>query len=284
MNLAVLGPGLLGASIALACRRLPQVRVALWGRREEAVAALRERGIGDLASTDLGEVVREADLVVLCVPIGAMPALGQELVRLCRPGTLVTDVGSVKGPVVVELAALLQGKLRFVGSHPMAGSEQQGLEAARADLYEGHVCIVTPDPLADAAAVTEVSAFWESLGCQVRQLGPEEHDSIVAAISHLPHALAAVLVNAVAGQVPEAFDFAGPGFRDTTRIAAGGPEMWSEILLSNRAAVQKSAEAMIEKFHEFLTLLDSSSPGDQASMIHFLSSAKAQRDQLRVKA
>jgi prephenate dehydrogenase len=189
----------------------------------------------------------------------------------------------VKGPVVAELSAILHPALRFVGSHPMAGSEQQGLHAARPDLFKDHVCIVTPDAASDKSAIQEIGHFWEQLGCKVRQLAPLEHDQVVAAISHLPHLLAAVLVKSVADQTPAALGFAGPGFRDTTRIASGGPEMWSEILLSNRDAVRNSAEVMIEKLRDFLTLLDSASPGDQASMIQFLTTAKAQRDQLRVK-
>ncbi|HEV7406352.1 MAG TPA: prephenate dehydrogenase [Chthoniobacteraceae bacterium] len=284
MKLAVFGPGLLGSSIALAARRRGDFRVAIWGRREEAVAELRAREIGDLASTDLAAVARDADLAVLCVPIGAMPALARQLAQMLPRTALVTDVGSVKAPVVHDLGAIFRGNARFVGSHPMAGSEQQGLHAARADLFEQHVCIVTPDAQSEPEAVAEISSFWERLGCLVRRLPPEEHDEIAAAISHVPHLLAAALVNAVAGANPDAFAFAGPGFRDTTRVASGPPEMWTEILGVNRRAVKKSAEAMIEKLREFLTLLDSPAAGGDATMNQFLTSAKAQRDRLRVRA
>jgi prephenate dehydrogenase len=284
MKLAVFGPGLLGSSIALAAQRRGDYRVSIWGRREEAVAELRARGIGHLASSDLAAVARDADLAVLCVPIGVMPELAAQLAELVPRTALVTDVGSVKAPVVAELGAIFRDTARFVGSHPMAGSEQQGLHAARADLFEQHVCIVTPDAQSEPQAVAEISGFWESLGCVVRQLPPEEHDEIAAAISHVPHLLAAALVNAVAGANPSAFEFAGPGFRDTTRVASGPPEMWTEILGVNRVAVKKSAEAMIEKLREFLTLLESPATGGDATMNQFLTSAKAQRDRLRVRA
>jgi prephenate dehydrogenase len=284
MKLAVFGPGLLGSSIALAAQRRGDFHVSIWARREEAVAELRARGIGHLASTELAAVARDADLAILCVPIGAMPALAAQLAELVPRTALVTDVGSVKAPVVAELGAIFRGAARFVGSHPMAGSEQQGLHAARADLFEQHVCIVTPDAHSEPQAVAEIARFWESLGCLVRQLTPEEHDEIAAAISHVPHLMAAALVNSVAGANPGAFEFAGPGFRDTTRVASGPPEMWTEILGQNRAAVKKSAEAMIEKLREFLTLLDSSPTGGDATMNQFLTSAKAQRDRLRVRA
>jgi prephenate dehydrogenase len=283
-NLAVLGPGLLGASIALAAHRDGGFRVSIWGRREAAIEELRSRGIGDFASTDLAAVAGEAQLVVLCVPIGAMPQLGRDLSAIVQPGTVVTDVGSVKSPIVAELAAIFTGRARFVGSHPMAGSEQQGLHAARVDLFDDHVCIVTPDGGSTAADVDQVTQFWERLGCRVRQLSPGEHDEIAAAISHFPHLLAAVLVNSVAATNPNAFDFAGPGFRDTTRVASGLPEMWSEILGVNRTAVKKSAEAMIEKLREFMTLLDRPYPGGHHLMNEFLNSAKAQRDRLQTRA
>src|SRR3954468_3939157 len=212
MKLAVFGPGLLGSSIALAAQRRGDFRVSIWGRREEAVAELRARSIGHLASSDLAAVAHDADLAILCVPIGAMPALAAQLAKLLPRTALVTDVGSVKAPVVAELGAIFSEHARFVGSHPMAGSEQQGLHAARADLFEQRVCIVTPAAQSEPEAVAEISGFWESLGCLVRQLSPEEHDESPAPISHVPHLLAAALVNSVAAANPSAFEFAGPGF------------------------------------------------------------------------
>jgi len=275
-SLAILGPGLLGGSIALAARRVGGWRVGLWARRAEAVAEIGARGIADAASTDLRSIVSGADLVILCVPIGAMPALAREIADAISAQTIVTDVGSVKASVVAELGAIFRARGRFVGSHPMAGSEQTGIAAARAELFEGAACIVTPDASSEAAAVAGVRAFWQSLGSRVLAVSPAEHDEIVALVSHLPHLLAATLVQTVLAENPRAFEFSGPGFRDTTRVAAGPPAMWAEILRTNRAAVRKSAEAMIEKLREIVTLLDREPP-----MTEFLTQAKAQRDRLQ---
>jgi prephenate dehydrogenase len=275
-NLAILGPGLLGGSIALAARERRLHRVALWARRAEAVAEIGARGVADRASTDVRAIVADADVVIFCTPIGVMPALAREIVDAIPARALVTDVGSVKAPVCAELGAIFRERGRFVGSHPMAGSEQTGLAAARATLFEGAVSIVTPDAQSDPAAVAAIREFWTALGCRVLALAPAEHDEIVALVSHFPHLLAATLVNTVAAENARAFDFCGPGFRDTTRVAGGPPAMWAEILGSNRDAVRKAADAMIEKLREIVTLLDRDRP-----MTDFLTQAKAQRDRLR---
>lgn len=276
-RLAILGPGLLGGSIALAARRAGGFHVSAWARRPQAVAEMEERQVADTISGVLTTVVKEADLIVLCVPIGAMGELSRQIAPLLKPGAIVTDVGSVKAPVVRELREIFVGPGRFVGSHPMAGSEQTGLAYAREELFDGAACIVTPEPGSDAQAVAEVHRFWQTLGGRVLELSPEEHDEIVALISHFPHLLAATLVNVVSQKNAAAFDFCGPGFRDTTRVAAGPAKMWSEILRSNRAAVRASTEAMIEKLREIITLLDHDS-----SMTDFLTQAKARRDLLRL--
>jgi prephenate dehydrogenase len=276
-HLAIIGPGLLGGSIALAARARGLHRVALWARRPEAVEEIERRGIADLASTDLKSVVAGADLVVLCVPVGAMPELAQQIVEFLPRAAVVTDVGSVKAKVCASLGGIFRSRARFVGSHPMAGSEQTGLAAARAELFEGSVSIITPGPEADLEAVALLEQFWSSLGCRVAHLAPEEHDEMVALVSHLPHLLAATLVNLISSENARAFDFCGPGFRDTTRVASGPPAMWAEILATNHEPVRRAAEAMIEKLREIVTLLDRDPP-----MTDFLTQAKTQRDRLRL--
>jgi prephenate dehydrogenase len=206
-----------------------------------------------------------------------MPTLARQVAEAIPAEAIVTDVGSVKAAVCAELGAIFRGRGRFVGSHPMAGSEQTGLSAARRDLFVDAVSIVTPDETSDAAAVAAVVDFWTSLGSRILQVTPAEHDRIVALISHLPHLLAAVLVNTVAEANPAAFDFCGPGFRDTTRVAAGPPAMWAEILRTNQTAVREGVEALIEKLREIATLLDR-----DPSMTEFLTQAKTQRDRLRL--
>ena len=277
IRLAIIGPGLLGGSIALAARRSGGFHVGAWARRAEAVEELESLRIADRASSDLREIVADAEIIVLCVPIGAMPAISGEIAGMIVPNTLITDVGSVKGCVVSQLGPIFRHRGRFVGSHPMAGSEQSGLKAARPDLFDGAVCMMTPDEFSDPGALENIRDFWEKLGCKVTELSPSAHDEIVAHISHFPHLLASTLVQAVAGENPDAFNFSGPGFRDVTRIAEGPPAMWAEILHCNRNAVRKSAEAMIEKLRETVKLLDR-----ENSMTEFLTQAQARRARLRV--
>jgi prephenate dehydrogenase len=278
-KLAIIGPGLLGGSVALAVRqRLPEAKIALWTRREEAIAPIQDRQLSDIVSTNLATVVEGAEFVVLCTPVGAMPELARRLKPLLQPSAIVTDVGSVKGPIVAELTKIFSGLARFIGSHPMAGSEQSGLKAARADLFQGAACIVTPDDASEPHAVETVTQFWSLLGCRVSKLSPAEHDAAVAFISHLPHLTAAALVNLVADQNPAAFELCGNGFRDSTRIAAGPAEMWTEIVRSNREPVREALDAMIEKLRELVTLLDANDPKE---MTRFLSSAEQHRKSLR---
>jgi prephenate dehydrogenase len=279
-RIAIVGPGLLGGSIALALRGRPGISTAIWARRPEAVEELKAIAIAGYAATNLARVVRDADLIVLCTPVGAMPALATEIAAAARPEAIVTDVGSVKGALVAELGAIFRGRMRFVGSHPMAGSEQTGLRAARADLFRGAVCIITPEVDSDAAAVASVGAFWESLGCLVRQLPPAVHDEAVALISHLPHLLAATLVQTVAQTNDAALGVCGPGFRDTTRVASGSPEMWAEILATNSAAVCSALDAMIEKLRGIRDTLATDPASDRLRL--FLTQAKTRRDALRL--
>lgn len=275
-SIAIIGPGLLGASIALAVRRTGSARVAIWARRPQIVEEVRAREIADVVSDDLDVVLAGADTVVLCVPVGAMPALAREIVTSISPGALVTDVGSVKARVVAELAPIFEKRGRFIGSHPMAGSDRAGHTFASAELFDRRVCILTPDSATRPDALADATTFWKRLGCTVRTLAPAEHDEVVALVSHLPHLLAAALVNTVAAKNSAAFAFHGPGFFDTTRVAAGQPDLWAEILRTNSVAVRAGVEAMIEKLREITTLLDREEP-----MKEFLNQAKTLRDALR---
>ncbi len=278
-RLAILGPGLLGGSIALAARRAGGFHVGVWARRPEAAEEAGKLGLADQVSADLRAVVAGAHLVILCVPVGAMPAIARQVAEAAAPGAIVTDVGSVKASVVAALTEIFPaaGAAHFVGSHPMAGSEQAGVHAARADLFDGATCILTPDEKTNGHALGRLHQFWQQLGCRMVETSPAEHDEMVALISHFPHLLAATLVNVVGEKNAAAFDFSGPGFRDTTRVAAGPPAMWAEIMRSNQVAIRAAAEAMIEKLREITTILD-----HDASMTEFLTLAKTQRDQLRL--
>lgn len=243
-RIAVLGLGLLGGSVALAARRagLADEISGSTRRRHILEAALRD-GVIDAAGS-FEEVVEGAELVVLSTPIFAMPEiLGRAAERLA-PGTLVTDVGSVKGPLVDLLAGLLPPGVEFVGSHPMAGGHEQGMEAARADLFDGAACAVTHSP--NLAAMERVCGFWEALGARVLRLDADEHDAYVGWTSHVPHAVAFAFAAAFASAPAEARALCGPGFRDFTRIARSSPELWGEILTANRKAIASPLQAVAQ--------------------------------------
>lgn len=278
-TLTILGPGLLGGSIGLAARHRRVARqVVIWARRLEAAEQAVAEGAADRVARDLPHAVEEADLVVLAVPIGAM--LG--LVEQFKPGlpaqAVVTDVGSVKYPVVNALTHALAGRAHFVGSHPMAGSEQAGFDAARRDLLDNAVCIVTPRPDTDPAALRRVYDFWRALGCRVASLSPEQHDEVVARVSHLPHMVAAALVNVVCRDGGQALRYSGPGFRDTTRVAAGPADMWTEICVQNKEEIGRALDELIEELGKLRAAIHNA---DAIELRAMLKRAKHYRDELR---
>ena len=202
--------------------------------------------------------VADADLVVLCTPVGLFKTMLSELSAVLRPGTIVTDVGSTKASVVRHAARLLPRTVHFIGSHPMAGSEKRGVEFARADLFHDALCITTPTPRSSPSALKQVEAFWKRLGMRIARLTPASHDSLLADVSHLPHALAASLV---AMQRPSGLRLAGKGFLDTTRIAGGDGALWRDILLDNRQNIAASLGRLrrqIGKLQKMLRLSDAS--------------------------
>jgi prephenate dehydrogenase len=277
-KLAILGPGLLGGSIGLAARhRKVAQRVALWARRPEAADEAWKLGAADEAGTDLSKAMAGAELVVLATPIGAMQSLAQQFKPVLADDCIVTDVGSVKYPVVSALSEMLP---RFVGSHPMAGSEQSGIEAARRDLFEKAVCIVTPMETTDKAVLQTVYDFWKAIGCNVRTLSPAEHDEIVARISHLPHVVAAAVINVVCNGGSHPLDFVGPGFKDFTRIASGPPEMWTEICQQNRQEIGRALDTLIEELGKVRSALENN---DGVELKAMLKRAKHFRDELRFR-
>jgi len=280
-KLSILGPGLLGGSIGLAARhRKVAKRVVMWARRREAADEAYKVGAADEATNDLAKVVADAELVVLATPIGAMRALVDQLRPILPNGCVVTDVGSVKYPVVTALSDALAGKACFVGSHPMAGSEQSGIEAARRDLFDNTVCIVTPREDTDKAALQVVYDFWKSIGCSVKTLAPLEHDEIVARISHLPHVVAATVVNVVCNDGAHPLNFVGPGFKDFTRIASGPFEMWTEICLENRVELGRALDQLIEELGKVRAAVENS---DVVELRAMLKRAKHFRDELRFR-
>ena len=244
-RLAIVGVGLLGGSVALAARACGVAREIVGvGRDRQRLEGPLRAGMVDRIATDAAAGVDGADCVVLAATVLANETLLETLWSSVPAGALVTDVGSTKRGIVARAERLAAGRpLGFVGSHPMAGSEKSGWQAARADLFQGATVIVTPADTTEPRAVKGVTALWEALGARVSALDPETHDRTVAAISHLPHVAAWALVDAVARFEPGALAFAARGFRDTTRIAAADPPMWRDVLLDNADAVRASLVA-----------------------------------------
>ncbi len=278
-KITLVGVGLLGGSLGMALRRrrLAGSVVGLV-RRVASIRQCIKAGAVDLATCDLNLAVEGSDLVVLCTPLGQMRSLVEQMVPVLPRGAIVTDVGSVKAPVVRELEPLLERVgARFVGSHPMAGAETNGVAAARPDLFTGAVCVVTPGKHSNAAAVRKVRLLWKSVGCRILELSPAAHDELVSRSSHLPHVLAAQLASYVLNPALPSVqaELCATGFRDTTRIASGSPEMWRDIALANRGCLLKALDAYTRELAKFRRVLVQE---NEADLMHLLESAKQRRD------
>ncbi len=278
-KVTLVGVGLLGGSLGMALRQRGLAEHVCGVVRRSAVIADCERlGAVDVATRNLQSAIRGADLVVLCSPIGQMPALAAELSPVLEPEAIVTDVGSVKGGLVETLEEII-GKAggHFIGSHPMAGSEKTGVQAARPDLFEGALCAVTPTPRSNADALAKVQQLWTELGSRLLTLAPAQHDDLVARSSHLPHVVAAALANYVLSPAhsKEQGALCAGGFRDTTRIASGSPEMWRDIALSNRENLARVLGVLVADLQEVQQALNQ---GDTTFIAEFFTSAKQRRD------
>jgi prephenate dehydrogenase len=279
-RLAVVGVGLLGGSVARAARALGLAgEIVGVGRDPARLAPALADGTLDRATTDLAGGLQGADFVVLGAPVTTIEALLAPVARAVAPDAIVTDVGSTKAAIVRAAQQLATDRpFGFVGSHPMAGSEQSGYAVARADLYRGATVIVTPTDRTAPGLVKEVGAFWERLGAaRVVSLDPEAHDRAVAAVSHLPHLVACALMDAVHRLDPAAVDLAGRGFRDTTRIAAGDPEMWTQIFVANRPALADGVREFAGALQALARLIEVGDPGTVRAA---LARIKARREAL----
>ncbi len=253
-RLSILGVGLLGGSIGLAARSiLSDCHVVGYGHRKATLDRALEIGAIDEAAGELEAAVLDADLVILCTPVGMFSEILRTIAGKLKAGAIVTDVGSTKRSVVAEAARHLPKGAHFVGSHPMAGSEKRGVEFARTDLLAGALCILTPDGSTDAKALAAVEEFWRTLGMHTTRMTPAEHDAALAGVSHLPHAVAAALV---AMQRPEALKLCGKGFLDATRIAGGDGGLWRDIFIDNADQVRAALGELREMLAKFETLLD----------------------------
>jgi cyclohexadieny/prephenate dehydrogenase len=277
-RIAVIGLGLLGGSVTRAVRAHVSGAVTSGYDADPAVRArAREIALADMVPDTVAEAVADADLVVLCVPVGAMEAAGRAIAPHLMPGVIVTDVGSSKASVARALAEALPG-ICVIPSHPVAGTEQSGPDAGFAALFHNRWCIVTPPAQADEAQVARVLTFWEALGARVEVMDAEHHDRVLAVTSHLPHLIAYTIVGTASDleevTQSEVIKYSAGGFRDFTRIAASDPTMWRDVFLSNRDAVLE----MLQRFSEDLTELQKAiRKGDGATLFDTFTRTRAIR-------
>jgi cyclohexadieny/prephenate dehydrogenase len=255
-RLALIGIGLIGSSIARAARRRHVAGAIVAADHDAAVRArVAELAIADEVAPTLAEAVRGADLVILCVPVGAVGAVAAEIGPHLKQGAVVSDVGSVKAAVIAAIAPHLPEGVALIPAHPVAGTEQSGPDAGFETLFLHRWCILTPPDEADAKALTLVSGFWEALGSKVSVMTPAHHDLVLAITSHVPHLIAYNIVGTVAdledATRSEVLTYSAGGFRDFTRIAASDPTMWRDVFLHNKDAVLE----MLGRFNEDLTAL-----------------------------
>jgi prephenate dehydrogenase len=274
-TLTVVGVGLIGGSIGLAARRRGLAkRIIGVGRQPATLDRARQLGAIDEACADLADAVGQAEVAVFCTPVTLIAEQVLAAAPRCAAGTLLTDAGSTKGAIVEAIDGRLPQGVAFVGSHPVAGSEKRGPDHADADLFQDRVTVVTPTPASDPAAVARTIAFWRALGSRVICMDPEQHDRALAVTSHLPHLLASALAGTLP---PDLHALTANGFRDTTRIAAGDPALWTGILMQNRAALLDALGKLQNQVGEFQKAL---TQGDQDAIADLLARGKRSRDAL----
>lgn len=263
-TIAIVGVGLIGGSIALAARQRGLCRDVLGvGRNLDRLQLARTQGLVDRVATDIAELAT-ADLTVICTPVNRVAQDVLEAMQQMPTGSLITDAGSVKAPICEAVQQEPKSSGMFVGSHPLAGSHRSGFEYADGSLFVGRKCVVTPVPSSPTALVRQVREFWEQLGMVVHLMSPTEHDRVLALTSHLPHLAAA----AVAGLVDEScVELAASGFRDTTRVAAGDPELWTAIFESNSVQLRAALDELIGSLQQYRTALDSGSSADIRNLL-----------------
>lgn len=255
-QITIIGFGLIGSSIARAARKNGLAhRIICADQSREVCETVKDLGLADEVFTDLARSVRGSDLVILCVPVGAMQAVGTKIAPALEPDTVVTDVGSVKTSVMRTLQPLLPAKVHLVGGHPIAGTENSGPESGFAELFINRWCILTPLRHTELWAVEKLTAFWEGCGSNIEIMDPEHHDLVLGITSHLPHLIAYTIVGTATDLEEdlkgEVIKYSASGFRDFTRIAASDPVMWRDVFLNNKDAVLE----ILQRFTEDLTAM-----------------------------
>lgn len=271
-KISVVGMGLLGASVTLSIKReRAAARVVGYSHRCETRQKAQQYGVADAIAETLDQAIENADMVILATPIRTFEDYFKRMAPALKPGAIVTDVGSTKQLPHHWAAQYLPEQVRYVGSHPIAGSEKRGLEYARDDLLSGAACIVTKTSGTDPEAAKSVEQFWTQLGCKVRIMSPARHDRIFGRVSHLPHLTATALVNA---NTPGDMQYAGRGFIDTTRVASGPANVWADILMTNPQTCADGIDALIDQLRRIQQAIRD---GDEAKLKKLLEKAAQKR-------
>ena len=275
-KIAIIGVGLIGGSIGLAVkkRKLAKVVVGICRRDISAKKAAQSKAV-DKATLDLEEGLKGADLVIIATSVGKIVDRAREVVKYAKDKIILTDVGSTKKEIVTQVEKMCPSNVKFVGAHPMAGSEKSGVESASDNLFEGSICIITRTKTTDNKALDRLKKFWTLLGATCKELSPDKHDRYISFVSHLPH-IAAIALTIVSDA--EALEYAATGFKNTTRIASSNPELWKDIFESNKKAV---LESLYEYRKALESIENSIRENDAESLIGYLQKAKRIRDQIK---
>ncbi|MGO7158679.1 prephenate/arogenate dehydrogenase family protein [Rhizobium johnstonii] len=255
-RIALIGIGLIGSSLAYDIRRLGLAReIVVATRSPDTLKRAEELGLGDRYTTSSQDAVKDADLVIVSVPVGASESVAKEISASLKPGAIVTDVGSTKASVIAQMLPHMPDNVHFIPGHPLAGTEKSGPDAGFPGLFEGRWCIFTPVACTDEVALKRLRSFWEALGSKVDEMDAEHHDKVLAIVSHLPHIIAYNIVGTADDletvTESEVIKYSASGFRDFTRLAASDPTMWRDVCLHNRDAILE----MLARFSEDLAYL-----------------------------
>ncbi|MDH4193530.1 MAG: prephenate dehydrogenase/arogenate dehydrogenase family protein [Nitrospirota bacterium] len=283
-HVTIIGLGLLGGSLGLVLKEkgLAQTVVGI-GRRRESLELAVKMGAIDRFALEPHETVNQSDLIVMATPVETYLPQIQTWGKDLAPSTIVSDVGSVKGQLVLDIEAQLPPSTFFVGAHPIAGKEKSGVAHADSRLFQGARCVVTPTPRTNAQALEKICYLWEAAGSVVLSMDPMEHDWVLGAVSHLPHVVAFSLMHTLQAlqertpHAPDLLDFSGGGLRDTTRIAASSPEMWRDICVANHENLVKMVDQYIHQLEKFRELLKNR---DASGLYNAIAGAKESRERL----
>lgn len=277
-RIVIAGVGLIGGSIGLALKYAGfQGKIVGLGRRWSSLKRAIEAGAVDSAEIDFAEALRDADILILCTPVDTIVEIMGKAIQYLPQGCIITDAGSTKASLVHEIESLIPDGIHFVGGHPMAGSDESGVVSAKDDLFRGRICILTPTEKTDGNAIQSISEMWQTMGASVNIMPPDDHDYLIGAASHLPHAVTCALVNVVSSienKKTNALDFASTGFADTTRIAMGSPEIWRGIFQQNAENVALMISKMEAELSELKGIIENK---DGDALIKKLNQARDNR-------